>query len=892
MEKLNPHHGALTADFLLQQSPAVTYACRANGDFCTTFITENVKDQFGHNASQFTKDPNFWLNNIHPGDQQRVLATLTGEHRNDKHVFEYRFRSANGSYNWIRDEFKLIRDSNDNPQIIIGCRIKIHDQIDKNHKREEQEYAHQLLNVAGVIMLALNPEGNIFLINEKGCSILGFDESELLEKNWFEICIPERLTSGMKSTFKYIMAGKQSLPDYQESTIVNRAGDEYNIAWHNKLLMDSDGEIIGVLSSGVDVTRQKQAEERQAWFGRLLNSSSNEIYIFNSDDLRFVEVNEGAQRNLGYSMEELYQMTPVDLNPALTKDQFKVLIQPLLSFEKNTVNFETYHCKKDGSAYPIEIRLQLFVTEEHPVPVFVASIQDITERKKVEKALEESQERFDLAMRGANDGLWDWNLVTNEVYFSPRWKSMLGYEEDETPNHLDVHADDLPRAMEVVQCYIDGKIKDHNIEFRMRHKDGHYVDILSRGTCIHDESGNATRIVGTHVDISERKHGENLLRESENKFRTIFDSTHDAIMLLDEKGFFDCNKATLNIFGCTNQKEFCSKHPADLSPPTQPDGRSSLVTANERIAEAMQNGSNFFEWSHRRINGEEFPAEVLLTTMELEGRCVIEATVRDISERKKAEQLLNQRYEELQCANKELKEAQAQLLQSEKMASIGQLAAGVAHEINNPVGYVSSNITSLNSYVNDLFNLLTIYEQAESLLPEGDIKQELQTLKEKFELEFLKQDIDELVKESIEGVTRVKQIVQDLKDFSHVDEAEWQFADLHNGLDSTLNIVHNELKYKAEIIKEYSNLPHIECMHSQLNQVFMNLLVNASHAIDEKGKVYIRTGREDINWVWVEIEDTGKGIPEENLNRIFEPFFTTKEIGKGTGLGLSLAYRR
>ena len=238
----------------------------------------------------------------------------------------------------------------------------------------------------------------------------------------------------------------------------------------------------------------------------------------------------------------------------------------------------------------------------------------------------------------------------------------------------------------------------------------------------------------------------------------------------------------------------------------------------------------------------------------------------------------------------QLQDAKEQLLQADKMASIGQLAAGVAHEINNPVGYINSNLGALEEYIGEVFQVLDTYKEAESLLDQdSEVLQRILGLKEKVNLDFLKQDIMDLMKESQEGLARVKQIVQDLKEFSHVDDAEWQLFDLHHGLDSTLNIVNNEIKYKAEVIKEYGDLPAIECQASQLNQVFMNLLVNAAHAIDDNGVITIRTGTKD-EWVWVEIEDTGHGISQENQHKLFEPFFTTKPVGQGTGLGLSLSY--
>ncbi len=238
----------------------------------------------------------------------------------------------------------------------------------------------------------------------------------------------------------------------------------------------------------------------------------------------------------------------------------------------------------------------------------------------------------------------------------------------------------------------------------------------------------------------------------------------------------------------------------------------------------------------------------------------------------------------------QLADAQSHLMQSEKLASIGQLAAGVAHEINNPIGYVYSNLSTLEKYVQDTFGMLAQYEQAEAAIADDAVRAQLKATREKLDIDFLKEDLRALMEESKEGITRVKKIVQNLKDFSHVDATdEWHFADLHLGLDSTLNIVSNEIKYKAEVIKEYGDLPEVECLSSQLNQVFMNLLVNASHAIEERGTITIRSGQRD-NEVWVEITDTGKGIPAENLKKIFDPFFTTKPVGSGTGLGLSLSY--
>jgi two-component system NtrC family sensor kinase len=262
----------------------------------------------------------------------------------------------------------------------------------------------------------------------------------------------------------------------------------------------------------------------------------------------------------------------------------------------------------------------------------------------------------------------------------------------------------------------------------------------------------------------------------------------------------------------------------------------------------------------------------------------------DLRQRQGADAELRHRHLKLIELNEQLSRTQEQLVQSEKLASIGQLAAGVAHEINNPIGYIFSNFGTLQSYLEQLFDMLKVYQDAEQHAG-PEVAARLRAMRESIDLDFLREDIPVLMSESKEGIVRVRHIVQDLKDFSRVDtNQEWAWSNLHAGIDSTLNIVSNEVKYKADVVKEYGDIPDIECLPSQINQVMMNLVVNAAHAIGEKrGVITVRTGCIDDN-VWIEVADNGSGIARENLTRIFDPFFTTKPIGKGTGLGLSLAY--
>lgn len=334
----------------------------------------------------------------------------------------------------------------------------------------------------------------------------------------------------------------------------------------------------------------------------------------------------------------------------------------------------------------------------------------------------------------------------------------------------------------------------------------------------------------------------------------------------------------------------------DGNPPfsdmVHPDDLARVV---DEVTRNVAAGQNAYEQEYRLITADNRSIWVVDQTRvqhDANGNVAFyDGVLTDVTERKEQELLLSANLAQQQKLNKRLEEANSQLLQSEKMASIGQLAAGIAHELNNPIGFVHSNLGTLDGYLHDL---MAVIEADDKLIAAAATPAEHQTIarrvREEHDFSFLKSDIFSLVAESKDGLSRVKKIVQDLKSFSRVGEQEWQEADLHQGLDSTLNIVWNELKYKCKVIKEYGDIPPVFCLISQLNQVFMNLLVNASHAIETQGSITIRTFCKDDDRVCVEITDTGKGIAPEHINRIFEPFFTTKPVGKGTGLGLSLSY--
>jgi signal transduction histidine kinase len=323
------------------------------------------------------------------------------------------------------------------------------------------------------------------------------------------------------------------------------------------------------------------------------------------------------------------------------------------------------------------------------------------------------------------------------------------------------------------------------------------------------------------------------------------------------------------------------------------------------------NNASFSYWEHkphvfvfgssRPITGEEtlmyqniefLPLDVSNNTVKTV--CMIVQDVTELASyyqgQKGLTQQLAQEHSVLLELNNKLEAAQNQLLQSEKMAAIGQLAAGVAHEINNPIGFIFSNLQILQDYSSKLLKLVSFYEKVIDKTKNQTFINLQQDMQQRMQYPFLRDDMPDLVSESIEGIERVTDIVRSLKAFSHVDSSEWENCNVIDGIESTLKIANSQFKHKIEIHRDYQeSVPLLLCQPMQLNQVFLNILVNAAQAIENKGHIYISVRGDDTE-VTIEIKDTGSGISDSAIRKIFEPFYTTKPVGQGTGLGLSLSY--
>ncbi|PLX17207.1 MAG: hypothetical protein C0599_14070 [Salinivirgaceae bacterium] len=380
---------------------------------------------------------------------------------------------------------------------------------------------------------------------------------------------------------------------------------------------------------------------------------------------------------------------------------------------------------------------------------------------------------------------------------------------------------------------------------------------------------------------NKAEESEELMRDSEIKFRTLYESSNDAIFLIKENKIVSCNQRTMEFFKC-NEDEIINKRPSDLSPEYQLDGELSIEKEKVILEEVFKGIPQYFEWQHKRPNGELFMAAVSLSFVELGREKYVQSSIRDITIRKKhelelekyrqnLENMVEERTQELNKTNMELseknemlkktlhdlKETQSHLIQSEKMASLGILTAGVAHEINNPLNFVQNGT-------------LVLQRTFDAELPES---------KEKYQPFF------DAIKT---GIDRIKDIVKSLSRYSRSQKTSASLCNVNEILDNCLTMLHNQYKNRIEIHKNYlDKTPLIAANEGELHQVFLNIISNAIQAISDNGKITIETCINDT-YLQIKISDNGAGIKKENLKHIFDPFYTTKEPGEGTGLGLSI----
>lgn len=555
----------------------------------------------------------------------------------------------------------------------------------------------------------------------------------------------------------------------------------------------SIADLISLLLEGQERQRaQLSCKISEEKFAKAFSCSPDPITINTYPEGRYIDINASFLKLLEYDLESVIGNTIVDLNLIVNLDDIK-RVDKLLVEQGFLRNFEIEWWTKSGKIITLLLSTEFIYLNQKKCVITVA--KDITERKNIEKELRESKERWQLVLKGNNDGIWDWDILNGGIFTSERFQEILGNLncQDDTckiVHRFDdwisrIHPDDVQQIIETTQQYLQRQIPTYALEYRLQCQDGHYKWVLCRGQALWNEEGKPQRMVGSLQDISQRKQAEEAL--------------HESIQREQEKSI------------------------------------------------------------------------------------------------------------QVQTALAQLKRAQIQLIHTEKMSSLGQMVAGVAHEINNPVNFISGNLMYTKNYFLDIIRIINAYTKYYPHPPE-----EIQQIMDEVDWNFVQEDWKNVLKSMELGADRIQQIVQSLRIFSRHNEAEKKLVNIHESIDNTLIILKHRLKEsgdrpKIEVTKEYGQLPLINCYASQLNQVFMNLLSNGIDALEHQPaprKITIHTeivqssqGVANINHqpkitdtVVIRIGDNGPGIPPDIISRIFDPFFTTKPVGHGTGLGLSISH--
>lgn len=514
----------------------------------------------------------------------------------------------------------------------------------------------------------------------------------------------------------------------------------------------------------------------------------------------------------------------------------------------------------------------------------IQTFKDLTEQKNVMAALAESIQKQDELRQIINRSpacvfLLEAAPGWPARYVSQNASDIFGYSPNEFMlgkiGLLDtIHPEDRERAENEWTKYSDHGMKSFSQEYRVVTKSGDSRWMDARVWSRRDSDGNVTHYQGILMDITSRKRMESKVLEMNQKLDIILNTMRELIIYHDsELNIQWVNKAFLRAFNVKEHDVINSKCHKIWAGSDTPCPNCPVLKCRES---GHQETAVLTALNNRSFSVNAYPV------IDKNGAIIGAIKVAlDITEQKQAED--------------RARLSQQRLIQADKLASLGTLVAGIAHEINNPIGYVSSNVSTMTMYVNVIKGLMEHYAQAMEVAAKTE-SPELVTLTRRIDefyrknkVDYIMEDISGLLDDALDGAERVRQIVKNLNAFARVDESEIREVNINDGIETTLKVVHNALKYKCEVIREFGELPLLRCYPQRLNQVFMNLFVNAAHAMETFGQLRITTSVVDERVV-IRVADTGQGIPAENLNKIFDPFFTTKEVGKGTGLGLSISH--
>ncbi|EEF60390.1 PAS/PAC sensor hybrid histidine kinase [Pedosphaera parvula Ellin514] len=727
--------------------------------------------------------------------------------------------------------------------------------------RKSEELFRAIVEDQNEFIVRWKPDGTLTFVNQAYSRFFNQSKEGLIGKSFYPF-IPEEDREMIRQKVRSLT------PDHPVASDTHRAilptGQVFWQQWSDRGLFDKDGNLVELQSVGRDITARIETEEElrrsEENYRTLVEQSQDLIWAIDLQ-ARFTFLNQAAYKTLGYRPEELLGKPFTEFVPPEHVPTYQAAFEENIRTGKDTLDYESFLVRKDGTIVALSANATV-IRDSQGNPVGITGIsKDISERIRAEQALKDSEKRYELAVSGSAAGLWDWNILTDEIYYAPRLRELLGYSQNEFPDRLSsvnekLHPDDYERVWAAIREHLERRTT-YNIEFRLLTKTGDYHWFLGRGQALWEESGKPYRMAGSISDITERKYTEQALRESEERFRQLANTMDEVFWmnsLLPERVLY-VSPAFFRIWGVSPEALY--QNPRLWLESIIPGDRQRVRDLYDNFFKNKAVPTYSAEYRIRRSDGSQrwisdTGSKIKNERGEAYRVCGI---ARDVTERKLAEE------------NHAAWEAKLQ--QSQKMDAIGRLAGGIAHDFNNILTVISGNA-----------------RMARQDLPAGHSLQE---------------HLTEIEKSSERATDLVRQILA----FSRQQEMERKPLYLAPVVEDAVKFLRSTLPASIEIRSNYeSHLLPISANATQVNQVIMNLGTNASHAMNNNGLLEVRLDMVTVDantagtvpdlhqgrYVRLSMQDAGSGIDTSILPHIFDPFFTTKSPGQGTGLGLSVVH--
>ena len=721
-----------------------------------------------------------------------------------------------------------------------------------------EERLRALLASAPDAVIVIDPAGMVQLANQAAEQMFGYSRAEMVGQNVRMLMPAEVADVHDGHLLRYAQTGDPRIIG-RGRDVEGQHRDGHRMDLHLTVgeAQLPDGKVyIGFMR---DTREQRQAQralaEREQRYRALMDTAIDGVILSDLDG-RILEANDAYSRLSGYSRDELRRMKIVDLqaefDAAGVADRMRRVVQ------QGNLQFETWHRSKQGVVWPVEVSVAHWAVDGGQLFIFA---RDLSARKMAERALRESEERLALALRGTNDGLWDYDFLDQSLFLSPRWKEMLGYGEVELPSQLDwvrrlLHPEDALSAHAAVADLLAGRGGDRfELELRLRHKDGHWMPVLCRGQLVRDEAGQPLRLIGTHQDLSERRRAEQSLRESEDKLRSLFELSPLGIAMCTMDGrlveFNEAYRALLGFDAVTLR----SMTYWELTPPEYVQAEAEQLQA---VAHTGRYGP--YDKEYLRADGSRVPVRMNGVRIELAGQHYLWSITEDLTAQRRVEA--------------ERQALAQQQMQSQKLEALGQLTGGIAHDFNNMLGGILGLASlGLERHIED---------------PDSKLAQYLR----------------EIVRTSERGRDLVAKMLAYVRTGEPAVSPPQALAPI---VGEVCDLLRASMPAGVSLDCRCPDpVPPARISAVDLHQIVMNLVLNARDAVGQGGRIEVGLCHQrqapaspggqlcshchqplPQDCVVLEVRDDGPGIPPELRPRIFDPFFTTKAVGKGTGLGLA-----